>query len=131
MLKNGMQIKRSSHKILLWVALGVLCGFVQTAWAVETIGAIATGLTSSFSGLAKLITAASYLAGIGFALAAIMKFKAHKDNPTQIPVGTPIALVFVAAALMFLPTVYTSSGVTVFGSTGTKGSLTGVSSFGS
>lgn len=95
----------------------------------ETIGAIAEGVTSSFSGIAKLITGASYLAGIGFALAAILKFKAHKDNPQQIPVGTPIALVFVAAAMMFLPTVYSSSGITIFGTNAKPGQLSGVSSF--
>jgi hypothetical protein len=27
------------------------------------------------------------------------------DNPTQIPIGTPIALVFIAAALLFIPSV--------------------------
>jgi intracellular multiplication protein IcmD len=34
-----------------------------------------------------------------------MKFKQHKDNPTQTPIGTPIALVFIAAALLFLPSI--------------------------
>lgn len=107
-----------------------LIGFLATrsVWAAATIGEIATGITESFGGISKLITGASYLAGIGFAMAAVMKFKAHKDNPTQIPVGTPVALVFVSAALMFLPTVFTSSGKTVFG-TGQQGSLSGVESF--
>lgn len=27
------------------------------------------------------------------------------DNPTQIPIGTPISLVFIAAALQFLPSI--------------------------
>jgi hypothetical protein len=27
------------------------------------------------------------------------------DSPTQIPIGTPIALVFIAAALLFIPSV--------------------------
>ena len=27
------------------------------------------------------------------------------DSPTQIPIGTPIALVFIAAALQFLPSI--------------------------
>ena len=55
--------------------------------------------------VAKLITAGSYIAGMGFGVGSIVKFKAHKDNPTQIPVGTPIALLFVAAALLFMPSV--------------------------
>ncbi len=51
--------------------------------------------------LAKLITASSYVAGFGFAAAGILKFKAHKDNPTQVPLGAPVALVFFGAALIF------------------------------
>jgi intracellular multiplication protein IcmD len=47
-----------------------------------------------------------------------MKFKQHKDNPTQIPIGTPIALVFVAGALLFLPTVLSVTGATLFGTGG-------------
>src|SRR3989338_2981991 len=90
----------------------------------QSLGSIATTITSSFASLAKLITAGSYMAGLAFAVGAIMKFKQHKDAPTQIPIGTPIAMLFIAAALMFLPTVYTSSGKTVFGS-GPKGSISG------
>ena len=96
------------------------------AATVQTLGQLAQNLTNSFSGIAKLITAGSYLAGGAFAVGAIMKFKQHKDNPTQIPIGTPIALLFIAAALMFLPTVYSSAGKTVFGS-GKQGSITGTS----
>jgi Holliday junction resolvasome RuvABC DNA-binding subunit len=33
--------------------------------------------------LAQSITAISYMAGFGFLIAAIFKFKQHKDNPTQ------------------------------------------------
>ena len=54
--------------------------------AVTTVGSMASHITGSFENLAKLITASSYLAGLGFSIGAIMKFKQHKDNPTQIPV---------------------------------------------
>ncbi len=64
--------------------------------------------------LAKLITAASYIAGLGFSIGAIMKFKQHKDNPTQIPIGTPIALVFIAAALLFVPTILSAVNATIY-----------------
>jgi hypothetical protein len=76
-----------------------------------TVGDMAGSITSSFTNLTKLITAQSYLAGLGFSVGAIMKFKQHKDNPTQIPIGTPAALTAVAAALLFVPTVL-SGGVT-------------------
>lgn len=52
----------------------------------------------------RTLTAADgYIAGLGFSIAAILKFKQHKDNPTQIPIGTPPSLVFVSPALRFLP----------------------------
>ena len=85
-----------------------------------TLGNMASNITQSFTSLAKLITAGSYLAGLGFSVGAIMKFKQHKDNPTQIPIGTPIALVFIAAALLFLPSILGVAGSTMFGSSGGK-----------
>jgi hypothetical protein len=65
---------------------------------------VASTMTTSFGNLAELLTASSYLAGLGFSIGATLKFKQHEDNPTQIPVATPIALLYVAAALIFLPT---------------------------
>lgn len=76
------------------------------------IGTMAQNITDSFGQVAQLITAESYIAGSAFAAASILKFKSHKDNPTQIPIGTPIALVAVAAALLFLPTILTTAGTT-------------------
>lgn len=86
---------------------------VQQATAL-TIGDVAESITDSFTAVSKLVTAGSYLAGLGFSIGAIMKFKQHKDNPTQVPIGTPIALVFIAAALLFLPSIIGKLGSTVF-----------------
>lgn len=79
----------------------------------STMANLAENVSGSFTNLTKLITAGSYLAGLGFSIGAIMKFKQHKDNPTQIPIGTPIALIFVAAALLFLPTILATTGATI------------------
>lgn len=65
--------------------------------------------------LAPLITAGSYVGGLGFAIGAIMKFRQHKDNPTQQPISVPIALLFIAAALIFIPSVFRSIEKTIFG----------------
>ena len=109
----------------------VLCAAIGTvAFAEGGIGTIATNVASNLSAVAKLITAASYVAGMAFAVGAIVKFKAHKDNPTQIPIGTPIALLFVGAALIFIPTVFKVSGATLFGASGVTGGISGVASFG-
>lgn len=96
--------------------VGLLC-FVGLAFAGEdNLAGVADTLKNNFSALAQLVTAGSYLAGLGFAVGAVLKFKQHKDNPTQIPVGTPIAMLFVAIALLFLPMVLKVAGKSVFGS---------------
>ncbi|STY30366.1 protein IcmD (DotP) [Legionella wadsworthii] len=90
------------------------------ASGVLSLGEMAETITGSFTNLAKLITAGAYLAGLGFSIGAIMKFKQHKDNPTQIPIGTPIALIFISAALLFLPSILGVTEVTMFGDAGGK-----------
>jgi len=53
----------------------------------------------------RFVAAGFSMAGLGFAISAILKFKAHKDNPNPPKIGQPIALVFLAAALLFLPSI--------------------------
>ncbi len=115
--KTGYKYWLSSIACLSLIALVCQDAF---AGGNMTIGAMASSITASFTNLTKLITAGSYLAGLGFSIGAIMKFKQHKDNPTQIPIGTPIALVFIAAALLFLPSILGVTGATMFGSSGGK-----------
>lgn len=94
-----------------------LMGFCSVVFAADTtLGTIASNIYTTFDTLTQLITAGSYIIGIGFSIAAIMKFKMHKDNPTQVPIGTPIALTFIAAALLFLPSILGVTGATIFGS---------------
>jgi hypothetical protein len=47
-------------------------------------GAVMHPMMPEFTNLTKLITAGSYVGGLGFATGAIMKFKQHKDNPTAV-----------------------------------------------
>lgn len=118
------------------VTLGLLAlvcftvGTVALAQASLGVGGVARTATTNLANIARLITAASYVAGMAFAVGAIVKFKAHKDQPTQIPIGVPIALLFVGAALIFIPTVFKVSGQTLFGSSGTVAGVSGIVSFG-
>jgi len=50
-------------------------------------GEIASQVTTQTTGLTEVITGASEAAGAAEAVASIEKFKLHKDNPTQIPIG--------------------------------------------
>lgn len=111
-----------SLKLVSCVGLILLAG---EALAATNLGSVASSITSTFTSLTKLITASSYLAGLGFSIGAILKFKAHKDNPQQVPIGTPIALVFIGAALLFLPTILGVAGATMFGTSGSVAGPTG------
>lgn len=93
------------------------------------IASVADTATRNLRAVAQLITAASYVAGMAFAVGAIVKFKAHKDNPSQIPIGTPIALLFVGAALIFAPSVFNIAGSTLFGAGKKAGGVSGMASF--
>jgi intracellular multiplication protein IcmD len=112
-------------QLSIWGSLCFYAGFSHADGTTNDLGQVASNITSSFSNLAKLITAGAYMAGIGFMMASMLKFKAHKDNPTQIPIGTPIALLFIGAALIFLPNIFHIAGYTIFGGTGGAGGVAG------
>ncbi len=98
----------------------------QNVAANSTIGTMASSITSTFSKIGLMITGGSYIAGLAFSIGAIMKFKQHKDNPTQIPIGTPIALIFIGAALLFLPSILSVTGMTMFGTAGSTAGPNGM-----
>ncbi len=91
----------------------------------DDLGAVAKNITDTMTNVGKLITAASYVAGIGFALMGMLKFKAHKDQPAQVPLSQPIVLLMIAAGLVFLPSLVTTAGSTVFGSAKTNATSKG------
>src|SRR5210317_611881 len=105
-------------------ALGLLAAssaFADSA----TLGTLAANVTGSFQAIGELMTGVAYLAGLGFGISAVFKFKQHKDNPTQIPIGTPFALLAVSVVLIFLPSIYKPAGQTIFGGDQTGGGFTG------
>jgi len=71
--------------------------------------------TATQSDIEQLTNRLSSVGGIGLIAASLIKFKQHKDNPTQIPIGTPIALELIAIALLLLPTILGIAGGTIFG----------------
>ncbi len=128
-MKKIKTINSADYKA--WIAsvacIGMLALLNQEALASGTnIGTMASSLYGTFGKIGQLITGGSYIAGLGFSIGAIMKFKQHKDNPTQIPIGTPVALVFIAAALLFLPSILAVTGQTMFGTAGSTAGPTGI-----
>lgn len=125
-------MKMNVTKVIMLVigALAYFCFGVAFAATGTTsgIGAVASHALANLPGLAKLITAGSYVGGLAFGVGAIIKFKAHKDNPTQVHLSQGVVLLFVAAAMLFLPSVFLATGGTMFGS-GPKATISGLVSF--
>lgn len=79
-----------------------------------SLGQVAKNITDTMTDVSKLIVAGSYVAGLAFALMGMLKFKAHKDNPTQVQLSQPLVLLAIAAGLVFLPSLISSTGATVW-----------------
>ena len=61
-----------------------------------------------------LIQILSIVTGLGFLWPPCLSLKAHKDNPSQVPVGTPIAYMMVSIALMYASGVVKIIGTSFF-----------------
>ncbi len=93
--------------------------------AATDITAVATTVTTQANAIAKLLSVTAYVAGVGFALAGILQFKTHKENPQQTPLSKPVVMIVVAACLLFLPTILTIAGSSLLGQGATSSAPSG------
>lgn len=120
------KIKKSCFgKVLLMLLAAGACFYAGHVFAADDLSKIAQNIYGTFSEVGKLIVAIAYIAGFGFVMASIFKFKQHKDNPTQIPMGTPIAMLIIGIALLFMPSIITTGSQTIFGGSATPGGFSG------
>jgi intracellular multiplication protein IcmD len=115
--------------VSLLLLIGV-CGSVVFAASGPNLGTVAANVTGTLANVAKLVTALSYVLGLSLAIVAIMKFKAHKEAPTQVPLSTAVFLLLVSILLIFAPTVFQLSGATLFAGSGKVAGVSGITSFG-
>ena len=118
-------MKLNLHNKKLYSGWAIAFSSSIFAEGADTIGGMAKTLTGQFTEIATLMIAVAYVAGIGFGISAIFKFKQHKDNPTQVPVGTPFAMLAISVLLVFLPSLYSPAGSSIFGSDAGAGGATG------
>lgn len=83
-----------------------------------SIFGMASRLTQIFPNLMNIIIGSAYLAGLGFAVAAMMKLKAVKDNPQQNTISMPLSYIAIAVFLVFMTSLLTPVSETLFGTDG-------------
>ena len=98
-----------------------------TAYAYANIGGMAESINSTFTAIASLIGGASYLFGLCFTTAGLFKFKQHRDNPQQVQLGSCFTLLGIGILLIFMPSLVTQAGQTVFTSGLSSGGASGSS----
>ncbi len=123
MLNRKLIYKVISLTLLIWWQ-------VANASGSQNLSSVVGNVQTNILTLAPLLTIVSYLAGVGFAIAGIIKFKAHKDAPTQVALSIPIVYLAVGAALLFLPSILSVAGNTVFGAGQGQSAATGSTGLG-
>lgn len=103
--------------------------FASSAFAFNSLGDAAVGLTDSMGYLVQFMTSISYVIGFAFGVGAILKYKIHRDSPNQVSLAVPIVLIFLCLALVFMPMVFAAYGKTIFEPSSQQGSPHGISKF--
>lgn len=85
------------------------------AASTHSIGDVAMQASKSINGVQVMIQGACYMAGVALAGGSMFKFKAHKDNPQQTALSVPIVMLAVAAGLLYLPSLMTTAGDSLWG----------------
>ena len=104
------------------IVVSFLCASIATY---ANIGDMAESITNTFNQITALVGGAAYLFGLLFMVAGLFKFKQHRDNPQQVQIGTPFTMMGIGVLLIFLPTLITQTGETVFSSGTQTGGATG------
>ena len=93
-------------------------GYAQDASGSNTTGGIDQlfmNVGKSLGAVANFIISIATIAGLGFGVACVFKFKQHKDNPQQVPLGQPLGLLAISVMLLWLPFLLQSLGATLTG----------------
>ncbi len=78
--------------------------------------AMAYRVLGLFPVLMSIVVGGAYIAGMGFAIVAMTKLKAVKDNPQQNTPTLPLAYLAIAVMLIYIPELIAPSSETLFGS---------------
>lgn len=116
-----MLVKRFSSKLLqsqfvYYCCLGALLFSLQLmpVFGAATVEQFVRTVRTTFTLVKDLMIIVAFVCGMVFSFIGLLKFKAHKEAPGQIPLSTPIVLIAVSAGLLFLPTFFELIGSALF-----------------
>lgn len=115
-------MKKNTMKTLGLLGLGVALTAlaVDPAMAQTGLNKVTTELRGQMGGVADLLSAVSYIGGVGFGIKAALKLKEHNETKGQTPLSQPITMGIVAALLIALPTFLKTATETLFGGSSQK-----------
>ena len=115
-------MKKNTMKTLGLLGLGVALTAlaVDPAMAQTGLNKVTTELRGQMGGVADLLSAVSYIGGVGFGIKAALKLKEHNETKGQTPLSQPITMGIVAALLIALPTFLKTATETLLGGSSQK-----------
>ncbi len=110
------KINQSKYKLVSIISMMVLPSvmFAQST-GTRDLKSIFGTISDNLAAIPQVIMGVATIAGLGFSVASIFKFKQHKDSPQQVPLGQPIALLGFGVMLIWLPFLLQSLGGTIAG----------------
>lgn len=89
-------------RIQLGLVAGLVLGLPTLSWAFS-IGELADNIYAPTAFVTKFVIFGCYAVGIALALAGIMQYKNHQQNPKLVPLSIPITLFVLSGVLLLLP----------------------------
>jgi intracellular multiplication protein IcmD len=99
------EISMRSLTRLVTVFLSLTLMLLSQACFAVSLGDIANNLLTPTSGITQLMYGVSYVAGAGMIIMALTQYKAHRDNPSQVRLGTPVAFFIFGVVFLMIPIV--------------------------
>jgi cytochrome c oxidase assembly factor CtaG len=93
------------------------------AYCAQTVNQVADNVVVQLYAGRDMILNLAFVAGLGFMVAAFFKFKQHKDNPTQVPIGNPLTYLLIGVLLLYVGAFKSPLGETLFGSGAIAGNV--------
>lgn len=98
-----MKRQHQNTKTILFFITALLACSLPSICVAQSLGDIANNLLGPTRGITQLMYGVSYVAGAGMLIMALMQYKAHRDNPSQVRLGTPIAFFIFGLIFVLIP----------------------------